>query len=50
MRERERAIARVVALQGKVKALRTARLAAAEATKAALVAERDALQDWIEGA
>ncbi len=50
MSERGRSIARIVALQSKVKTLAAARLALAEAAKAEIAANREALDAFVDGA
>lgn len=50
MTDRQRSIARVVALQGKMQTIAAARLAAAEAQQREIVADREALQAFVAGA
>lgn len=50
MTDRQRSIARVVALQGKMQTIAAARLAAAEAQQREIVANREALQAFVAGA
>ncbi len=50
MTDRQRSLARVVALQGKMQTIAAAKLAAADAQKREIVASREALQDFVAGA
>lgn len=50
MTDRQRSLARVVALQGKMQTIAAARLAAADAQKREIAASREALQAFVAGA